>query len=335
MSLFGFSTKGEARIAELIRDTLEIYNPNGQLVVLQEGDLLQTLRGEQVVNVERVVRRKDTGKQWTGLFSTRPILDSRGELMISLVTAVDISNLRHTQREFIAAQAWMDVQHRLIGQRELERLQIARDLHDGPVQELTGATFTLRGILMEGCSPELAEQLEALQQTLQDQISDLRGYAGELRPPTLTKFGLVKAIQSHMEIFQEKHHGLLLHFKDAWIGEKLPEEKGIALFRVYQETLTNIVKHAQATEVAVELFDKDRKAILTIQDNGTGFQLPQDWLTLARNGHLGLVGMRERVEAIGGRLEIDSHPGKGTVIRVEVPTSEMDEGVEIARIKGI
>ncbi|MDD5370742.1 MAG: PAS domain S-box protein [Anaerolineaceae bacterium] len=326
LALYGFGTDVKTRIAELVQDTVEICYPDGKPVPPQESDLFRAMRGEHVVNVERVVRRKDTEKQWTGLFSARPILDSHGEPMIILVTGVDVTNLRNTQREYIAAQAWMDVQHQLIGQRELERLQIARDLHDGPVQELTAATFALRGILMEGCSPQLAQELEALQATLQDQINELRAYAGELRPPTLTKFGLAKAIQSHIDTFQDKHTRLQILFNCAQGGENLPEENALALFRVYQESMSNILKHAHATVVSIGLHEKDQKVILTIQDNGTGFELPQEWLTLARNGHLGLVGMRERVEAIGGEISITSFPGNGATIQVEVPNHKKEWG---------
>ena len=87
-------------------------------------------------------------------------------------------------------------------------------------------------------------------------------------------------------------------------AELLPEEMRLALFRIFQECLTNIAKHARATQVTIRLEKTEEAAVLEIQDNGVGFEVPQDWLELARQGHLGLVGMRERAEAVGGRLAI-------------------------------
>jgi signal transduction histidine kinase len=102
-------------------------------------------------------------------------------------------------------------------------------------------------------------------------------------------------------------------------GGLLPEDIRLALFRIYQEGMNNIAKHSPGSQVHI-LFHKDEKdAHLEISDNGPGFEVPEDWLTLARTGHLGLVGMSERAEAVGGRLKVDSAPGQGTRVQVIVP----------------
>jgi signal transduction histidine kinase len=166
---------------------------------------------------------------------------------------------------------------------------------------------------------ETAQELETIQKRLQGLISELRTYAGELRPPTLSKFGLEGTIRSHMETFQEKHpepHIVLdLHQN----SEILSETIGVALFRIYQQALNNIIKHAQASEASVQMEEDQDQVRLIIQDNGQGFVVPEDWINLARHGHLGLLGMRERAEAVGGKFEVTSVPGKGTQIIVTIP----------------
>ena len=213
----------------------------------------------------------------------------------------------------------IEVQHRLIEQREQERQRIAHDLHDGPVQTITGLTFTLQQ-LSESCpDPDLAKALEGLRDALQEVIGDLRAYTQELRPPILFNFGLRRAIRAHLNNFSEGHPAIQIHLNVEWDGEMLPEPVSIALFRVYQESLNNVVKHARASEVWVNITRGDSLVTLVVEDNGAGFQVPLDPLQLVIQGHLGLAGMRERVEAIGGSLEVDSRPGKGTRIQVQVP----------------
>jgi PAS domain S-box-containing protein len=232
---------------------------------------------------------------------------------------VDVTEQRRFELEAHSQAIHIELQHRLLEQRELERQQIARDLHDGPLQELTGVTLALESMLGIECPPALEEQIAAVRDIVREQIGELRAYAGELRPPTLAKFGLGKAIRSHLETFQEKPPELRLHLDDGLGDDRLPEEKRLALYRIYQESLTNTVKHARAAEIHVRLWLDAGQVALEIRDDGAGFETPEDWLELARKRHLGLVGMRERAEATGGTLEIDAGPGRGTCIRVSVP----------------
>ncbi len=229
---------------------------------------------------------------------------------------IDTTARRQAEDALLQNIARVEVQHRLIEQREQERQKIARDLHDGPVQALAGVNFTLQGILMDGYPPEMTAQIQAINTTIQEQIADLRAYASELRPPTLSKFGLGKAIRSHLDGFREKHAELTVQFDEGQEENLLSEEIRLALFRIYQETLTNIAKHSHATQVTIHLAISPEQTILEIRDNGIGFDVPNDWLELARQGHLGLVGIRERSEAIGGEMQIHSAPGKGTELRI-------------------
>lgn len=237
----------------------------------------------------------------------------------------DLTEQRRMERALLDSTAQREVQHRLLDQREQERQQVAHDLHDGPVQELTGITFFLRSLIVKEDSAAgmdraaLREELEAIQSSLQALISELRMYAGELRPPTLTKFGLEQTIRSHAEAFQVIHPDLRILLDLHQTGEKLPETIGVALFRIYQQALNNIIKHAGASEARVHMEKDERQVRLQIQDNGRGFVVLEDWIDLARQGHLGLLGMRERAEAVGGNLDVISTPGGGTQVITIVP----------------
>jgi signal transduction histidine kinase len=206
----------------------------------------------------------------------------------------------------------------LIEQREQERTQIARDLHDGPIQELTGAALTLQGIILDNRDLGVTRQLGELASSLQTQIGELRAYAQELRPPALAKFGLEQAIRSHMDLFEEKHPELSITFEGHQQGELTSVPLRMAYYRIYQEALNNILKHTHANQVTIRFEKDEHEVVLEIHDNGQGFKPPGDWLSLARGGHLGLVGMRERAEAVGGTLEVRSEPGQGTTVRVKV-----------------
>ncbi len=272
--------------------------------------------------VSDIKMQKESGDEFYARLESILAPGAENRLMAALS---DLTQQKQMERAVLDSTAQREVQHRLLDQREQERQQIAHDLHDGPVQELTGITFALRSLLMrEGNAQEMTwaergTELEDIQSKLQELISDLRNYAGELRPPTLGRFGLEQTIRSHVETFQEKHPDLHVVLELHQVGEKLPETISVALFRIYQQALNNIVKHAQASEVLMRMEKDERQVRLEIQDNGRGFVAPEDWIILARHGHLGLLGMRERAEAIGGKLDVITAPGEGTQIIVIVP----------------
>ncbi|HEY3343863.1 MAG TPA: PAS domain S-box protein [Anaerolineaceae bacterium] len=235
------------------------------------------------------------------------------------VIFLNVTERKRMEASIVQNTAQVEAQRRLIDQREQERLQIARDLHDGPMQELAAALFTLQCAIQDSTDEAYCCTLEELRGSLQHQLQELRDYACDLRPPTLSRFGLKTAIMSHVDTYRLKHCGIEIRYKLQPVDRRLPEEVQLALFRIYQQAMNNVAKHAHATRVEIRLKKTGDRAILEVLDNGNGFNVPQDWLELARQKHLGLVGMRERSEAIGGRLELTSTPGHGTVLRVGVP----------------
>ena len=208
--------------------------------------------------------------------------------------------------------------------RELEARRIAQDLHDGPLQEIIALSYQLKDLESTLAGDPAHEQLQAIHAAIQSLAGSMRTICGELRPPTLAPFGLEKTIQSHAEEFRAAHPEVSLALDLAKDGQKVPEQVRIVLFRIYQEALHNVLRHSKANAVTVRFRLGAKRVLLEIQDNGVGFDLPSHWIKLARQGHLGLIGAMERVEDIGGRLQIRTAPGQGTAIQVVVPIK--DEG---------
>ncbi|HYG36609.1 MAG TPA: PAS domain-containing protein, partial [Clostridia bacterium] len=248
-----------------------------------------------------------------------PLKDSSGKIIGLTGAAMDLTDLRRLEADQIEHAAQVEVQRRLIQHREMERMDIARDLHDSVLQELTAVSFALADAMSLDEKQERIEKLQWVQQNLHKQSSEIRTFCNELRPPALAPFGLEKAIRSHLDEYQHRHANLALTLNLQADRQILPEETRMALFRIYQEVLNNVTKHAQASHVWITWTLDAEEACLEIEDNGIGFTVPRDWVAQARSGHLGLLGIRERVQSIGGQIEFDARPGKGTRVRVLVP----------------
>jgi PAS domain S-box-containing protein len=210
-----------------------------------------------------------------------------------------------------------EVRRHLINMPEAERLMLSQELHDGPMQDLYGVFYNIKSLEAK-LSGEDAEIVTSNATTINQVVHVLSGFAGQLRPPTLKSSGLEKTIRSHAEQFQEDHPEINLTLDLMPDGNKLPERVSLALFRIYQQSLANILRHAHATSVNICLFIDEQHLQLRIEDNGNGFEVPSRLVDLVRKGHYGLLGSAERAEAIGGALTIDSKHGMGTTIFVNM-----------------
>lgn len=212
-----------------------------------------------------------------------------------------------------------ELRRRLMDSIEAERILLAQELHDGPMQDLYGLTYRIAALENSALENPDNEDLKTMQSRVTEVIQTLRGIAGDLRPPALAPFGLEKAIRDHVSNFQKDHPDLDIHLALMSDGTSLPEPVRMALFRIYQIAITNVIRHAEATRAEIRLILDESQVVMEIEDNGVGFEVPDRWIGFARQGHLGLVGATERAEAAGGRLEVESQLGRGTVIRVIVP----------------
>ena len=201
-----------------------------------------------------------------------------------------------------------DALRRVVAAQELERQRLARELHDETGQALTSILLGLKRL--DGESPEaVAEVRELVVATLQD----VRRLAVELRPKVLDDFGLVPALERLTQGFAE-HTGISVDLEASALTERPPVEVETAIYRIVQESLTNVVKHAQAHSVSVVVTRGDGRIKAVIEDDGTGFE-PE---TIGESG-IGLVGMRERIELLDGSLTVESSERSGTTVAVEVP----------------
>jgi signal transduction histidine kinase len=200
-----------------------------------------------------------------------------------------------------------DALRRVVAAQELERQRLARELHDETGQALTSILLGLKQL--DGESPEaVAELRELVVETLQD----VRRLAVELRPKVLDDFGLVPALERLTQGFAE-HTGISVDLEASALSERLPVEVETAIYRIVQESLTNVVKHAQANSVSVVFTRGDGRIKAVIEDDGMGFE-PE-----AGSEGIGLVGMRERIELLDGSLTVESSERSGTTVAVEVP----------------
>ncbi len=304
------------------RQWVEVFMPREHFGPAWEK-LTHPKGGTFPANFENPIITRSGEERWIA-WHTSEIRD-QGDMDGTICFGVDITDHRQLENERMKRQLQTEVHRMLTEQVEQERLKIARDLHDGPVQDLVAATFTVQCLIEDAVSDEMGTTLKDLQNVLQDQISSLRGFAGELRSPTLAKFGLEKAINEHLDNLSARDPGLSVQFTAEQDETLLPEEARLTFFRVFQEAMNNIMRHAHASEVNVRFQKDPAHAELVIEDNGIGFDPPSDWMDLARKGHLGMVGMRERIELIGGALEVESRPGKGTTLRISAPLDHQGE----------
>ena len=196
-----------------------------------------------------------------------------------------------------------------------ERQRLARELHDSVTQALYGVTLYAEAaarLLSSGDMAMAADHLRELRDTAQEALREMRLLIFELRPPLLQEEGLVAALQARLEAVEERA-GLETEFKVEGEG-RLPLEIEEELYRIAQEALNNALKHAQARRITVSLRQVQRTVTLEIADDGIGF----DPSTALEYGGLGLDGMEERAAQLGARLTVQSTPGEGTKVRVEV-----------------
>lgn len=223
------------------------------------------------------------------------------------------------------AQELTEVRRRLAQSREAERLRLAHELHDTTLQDLTALTYDMVHINLTYPSAELDKAVNQIRHKITHINQTLRRIVGDLRPPILADFGLKAAIQAYIERVHSQYPHLHISLDAQDDLPWLHETQAITLYRIQQQALRNVLQHAKATSVSVYLESHNNTLQLAIQDNGEGFTLPTRWIELARKGHLGIVSMSERASEAGGTLEIDSHPGKGTTVRVKVPLQETTE----------
>lgn len=264
-------------------------------------DQAKKLRNQQVL-LERDLAKQDTLNQ--------QLIDQLAE-QIQALDSINVS--------------LQDAQRRLLTEREQERKRLARDLHDQVIQDLLIVNYQLEEVeTLERVAPELQKHVQQTRQVVRNLVEDLRNICGDLRPPTIDSLGLMAALESLAHEWIERTGiPVALDFEED-LG-RLPETLELSIFRIVQEGLSNIYKHAGATRASVRLTSTSPRALmLSIADDGRGLEEDFDLSQLSSAGHYGLLGISERVALLGGRLKLQNQTQGGLLLQVEIPHPRLD-----------
>jgi PAS domain S-box-containing protein len=263
------------------------------------------------------------------LVRTEPLRDDQGNVVKWYGVSIDIEDRRQAEdRLRTTSEQLRALSARLQTAKEEESTRIARELHDELGSALTSLKWNLelleRDLLRleaDDQRSQIREQIEGMAVLIDNTINSVRRISTELRPSVLDDLGLVAAIQSYLRQFQERT-GIVSHFESSVADVELAPQQSTAVFRIFQEALTNVLRHAGATRVDIKI-SADGELVLIVSDNGRGITETERSDALS----LGLLGMKERAHLIGGEVDVVRGKEGGTVIRVRVPTSRTDTGL--------
>ena len=260
--------------------------------------------------------RKDGSKIWISV-NARAVRDQTGKILYYEGTAQDITERKRAQEES------RTYSRRVMEAQESERRRISRELHDQVGQILTAVKMNLYALYQECSAPAILSSLEENMKVIDEAVDQVRHLSVDLRPPLLDDFGLVIALRWYLDR-QAKHGGVPAEFVSRSFDEdrRFSSELETACFRVVQEAVTNVVRHARATHISVLLETIGLELVLLVTDNGSGFDVNALRNSPARTATLGLLGMKERVQAVGGTITIESVPELGTEVCARFPIDE-------------
>lgn len=268
----------------------------------------------RLLNLDEVCLRRADGSVFWASMSASQMLNATSQFSGVLQMYTDISERKQLQ------QQRDDLVRRLVSAQEDERGRVARELHDQLGQHLVGLSLGLSR-LANITSPEgeAAELIQRLCRLSDEMARDAHHLAMELRPAALDDLGLVTAVSNYADDLRQRFEiEVDIHCE---VGSRLPPAIETTVYRIVQEALTNVVKHARARHASIilKLADSSMRAI--VEDDGVGFSLRRSAVARQREGRLGLAGMEERAALVGGQLQIESRPGHGTTLFLSIPVS--------------
>jgi len=277
-----------------------------------------------VLLLRDVLARSLFGKYHGDFELLRRVFDAYEPAANRIANTVAVSFVEQRERVIRRQQKALQILH----VQEEERKRISRELHDELGQALA-AINTHLALVQRECvgdqDAELRTGIADVEKVLVGAIERMHGFARALRSAALDDLGLLPALRSYLKDYAERT-GLLVRFERSAKDAPLNAEQKTALFRIAQERLANVAKHAQATEVVVTLGFAEDKMQLRIKDNGKGFAVKQQRTAVERN-RLGLLGMQERARLVNGRCIVQSAPGCGTTVMAEIPLADANPSV--------
>jgi PAS domain S-box-containing protein len=306
--ILGYATPAEV----LARGAVDLYfEPSERQAFMAKLEAQKSL-----INHETCLRRKDGGPVWV-IQNGSLIPAVNGVPGAVQVTAIDITERRQAEAKITHSREQLRaLAGHLQSVREEERGRIAREIHDELGQTLTGLKLDLAwvGHRLRANQLQLQQKTQAMLSTLENTMNSVRRITQELRPGILDDLGLGAAIEWQTQDFQTRT-GISCTFASRLETIALDQARSTAVFRIFQETLTNIARHSEARKVKISLKEKAGIFILEVRDNGRGIQECE----VSTPRSLGLLGMRERAILLGGELTIQGTPGKGTVVTLRIP----------------
>jgi PAS domain S-box-containing protein len=261
----------------------------------------------------------------SGVFFTGVVRDIRERKAAELALR---ESREHYYRLFQEARAMEEnlrqLSNKVLTVQEEERKHISRELHDEIGQALTAVNVSIAMLRTHGADDEsFRRKVDTAQRLLEQSMNMVHQFARELRPSMLDHLGPVAALQNYVKTFTERT-GIKANIEGTVSVDQLNNQQGTVLYRVAQESLTNVYKHAQATQVRIRLRQLPRAVCMEIADNGRAFSQPKQTNGNGRQP-LGLLGMQERVRLVNGQFAIESVPRRGTTVRVEIPLPDTED----------
>jgi PAS domain S-box-containing protein len=277
-------------------------------------EFLRVMAEEGVVqNFELQVYRKDGSKIWTSE-NVRAVRDDSGALLYFEGIVEDI-----TQRKQVEAER-LQLLRRLITTQEDAQRRISRELHDQMGQSLAALMLGLKSLSDHAKTPEITTRLQQLQNLTTQLAQDVHRLARELRPTALDDLGLHTALSNYIDEWSERTGVTADFHSNGLLSQRLPNDIETTAYRIVQESLTNVMKHAKAENVSIIVEHRGNRVLVIVEDDGSGFDPEVPSKNGSRNGRLGLIGMQERVALAGGTLNIESSAG-GTTVLAHIPIS--------------
>ena len=250
-------------------------------------------------------------------------MHKNGEVVAALVVSTDITESQRAEQELkLSRERLQRLSRRLIEAQETERTHIARELHDEIGQALTAVKISLQAAESRAGSDAVRSRLEESARIVDEALDQVRNMSVALRPSLLDDLGLVPALRWYLDQ-QSGRGGFEAQFEADPEIETTPEVQ-TACFRIAQEALTNVSRHAAARVVRLEVRQAGGHVRLAVSDDGKGFDPALVFERSGADASLGLHGMRERARLLGGRVTVQSEPGRGTVVRAEFPSVRVE-----------
>jgi len=312
------------RLMEVSRDIKKYSEEDIRKAYLTASDLqaeVRILRSKEIqLKEERTELERQYKRQQDTVAKAEQLVSHVGVALNYL-----IKNIEGLNNKLEEIEARGNLGSRIIQAQEEERRRVAREIHDGPAQSM--ANIVLRAEFCERLIDKdivlAKKEIGHLKDLVRKSLKDVRKIIYDLRPMALDDLGLIPALKRYIEEFIESF-GINVNFLPSETQARLPNTLEVTIFRVIQEALQNVQKHSEAKIVTIELIITEPQVFLNIQDNGKGFRALETLVDKDRDGY-GLLGMKERVELLNGQFNIQSEPGQGTDIKINIPIQSPDK----------